>query len=161
RVSIVPSNQAWQRSGAPRFFAIAALVVLGGCSKAAPPSKPLRVAAAADLKGAFGEIGDAFRTMTGTDVKSSFGSTGLLAKQIQEGGPFDVFAAANVSFVEDVVQAGACDGATKAMYARGRIVLWTSKKSPVAPPSTLADLKDARFVKVAIANPEHAPYGRA
>jgi len=135
---------------------------LGGCSKHAnDPAKPIRIAAAADLKAAFGEVANAFEKKTGTAVKASFGSTGLLAKQIQEGGPFDVFAAANISYVDDVVKAGACDGSTKGMYARGRIVVWTSNKSTVAPPATIADLKEPRFSKVAIANPEHAPYGKA
>lgn len=142
-------------------FAIV-LYSTGGCSKQTKaPSAPLRIAAAADLKGAFSEVGAAFEKKTGTTLKASFGSTGLLAKQIQEGGPFDVFAAANVSFVDDVVKAGACDGATKSLYARGRIVVWTSTKVTVAPAVTIADLKDARFTKIAIANPEHAPYGKA
>lgn len=135
---------------------------LAGCSKAVEPApKPLRIAAAADLSVAFGEVADAFEKKTGVRPKYSFGSTGLLAKQIEQGGPFDVFAAANISFVDDVVTAGACDGATKSLYARGRIVVWTSKKSAVAPPSGITDLKDERFRKVAIANPEHAPYGKA
>jgi len=57
------------------------------------------------------------------------------------------------------VGAGVCDGATKAMYGRGRIVIWT--KPGIEPPRTIADLAEARFVKVAIANPQHAPYGKA
>lgn len=135
---------------------------LAACSKRAEkPVTPLRVAAAADLKAAFGEVATAFEKKTGTSVKASFGSTGLLAKQIQEGGPFDVFAAANVSYVDDAVKAGACDGATKGLYARGRIVVWTSNTSTVSPPTTIADLREARFSKIAIANPEHAPYGKA
>jgi molybdenum ABC transporter molybdate-binding protein len=85
---------------------------------------------------------------------------GLLAKQIREGAPFDLFAAANVSFVENVVTAGACDAATKAPYARGRIALWT-KRGSVTPPAGLSDLGEARFRRIAIANPEHAPYGQA
>ena len=72
-----------------------------------------------------------------------------------------MFAAANVSFVDEVVKADACDGSTKAMYARGRIVVWLKKSGGIAPVTALKDLEDARFVKIAIANPEHAPYGRA
>src|SRR5262249_23771980 len=71
---------------------------------------------------------------------------------------FDLFAAANVSFAEDAIKAGRCDASTKALYARGHIVVWTKKGAPKA---TLSDLSDARFVKIAIANPEHAPYGKA
>ncbi len=124
----------------------------------APP--PVRVAAAADLTDAFDELARAFERETGRAVVFSFGSTGLLAKQIREGAPFDVFAAANVSFVDEVVAAGVCDGATKAPYARGRIVVWT-KRDRVAAPKAAADLADPRFTRIAIANPEHAPYGQA
>jgi molybdate transport system substrate-binding protein len=122
---------------------------------------PLKVAAAADLAFAFRDLGARFEARTGVPVVLSLGSTGLLARQIKEGAPFDVFAAANVSFVEDVVRAGRCDGSTQALYAYGRIVLWWSAKTQVMPPQTLRDLEDRRFTKIAIANPEHAPYGRA
>jgi molybdate transport system substrate-binding protein len=144
---------------------VLALTLVAGCKKdraeSAGANGPLKVAAAADLAFAFKEVGAAFTAKTGTEVKFTFGSTGQLAKQIGEGAPYDVFAAANVSFVDEVVKADACDGATKAMYARGRIVVWTKKSGGIAAPRTLQDLEDARFVKLAIANPEHAPYGRA
>jgi molybdate transport system substrate-binding protein len=137
----------------------------GAAPSAGAPSSgntaPIKVAAAADLAFAFKDIGAAFEQQAGKTVTFTFGSTGQLAKQISEGAPYDVFAAANVSFVEDVVKAGACDPSTKAMYARGRIVIWTKKSSGVAAATALTDLRDARFVKVAITNPEHAPYGRA
>jgi molybdate transport system substrate-binding protein len=135
------------------------LMLAAGCKKDVRPA-PLRVAAAADLTLAFEELGRELEKQTGQHVTFSFGSTGLLAKQIAEGAPFDVFAAANVSFVDEVVAKGACDGATKAKYARGRIAVW-SKKGGVAPPATVAELADPRFVRIAIANPEHAPYGQA
>jgi molybdate transport system substrate-binding protein len=122
---------------------------------------PIKVAAAADLAFAFKDVGAAFEKQTGQKVTFTFGSTGQLAKQISEGAPYDVFAAANVSFADDVVKAGACAPSTKAMYARGRIVIWTKKSSGIAAATALTDLRDARFVKIAIANPEHAPYGRA
>ena len=91
--------------------------------------EPLKVAAAADLSFAFKDVGDAFEKKTGKKVVFSFGATGLLEKQIAEGAPFDVFAAANVSFVDDAVQAGAClggleghlrDGAHRALLDEGR-----------------------------------------
>jgi molybdate transport system substrate-binding protein len=119
---------------------------------------PLLVAAAADLHFAFKEMGERFEKKTGKKVTFSFGSTGLLAKQISEGGPFDVFAAANVSFVDDVVKSGACFADTKTTYARGRIVVWTTKDKT---PPALEALGDGAMGRVAIANPEHAPYGRA
>jgi molybdate transport system substrate-binding protein len=121
--------------------------------------EPLRVAAAADLAVAFGEVGAAFEKSSGKKVEFSFGSTGLLAKQIAEGAPYDVFAAANTTYVDDVVRANACDESTKRLYARGRIVVWSSDKSAL--PATLEGLRDPKYAKVALANPEHAPYGLA
>lgn len=130
-----------------------------GSADGARRGDPLRVAAAADLALAFKEVGDAFEKESGKHVDFSFGSTGLMAKQIAEGAPFDVFAAANVSFVDDVVKAGACLGETRELYAQGRIVLWS--KDPRALPKGVSELSDPKYTKVAIANPEHAPYGRA
>jgi molybdate transport system substrate-binding protein len=121
--------------------------------------EPLRVAAAADLALAFKDVGAAFEKESGKKVDFSFGSTGLLAKQISEGAPFDVFAAANLSFIDDVVKDGSCLGETKALYSKGRIVLWS--KDPWALPKDISDLKDPKYAKVAIANPDHAPYGKA
>jgi molybdate transport system substrate-binding protein len=123
--------------------------------------RSLTVAAASDLTAAFGEVGDAFAAKVGVHPTFTFGSTGLLAKQLEQGAPFDVFAAANESYVEETVASGACDGATKSRYARGRLVVWWRNNPNAAPPNALSDLADARFVHVAIANPEHAPYGRA
>jgi molybdate transport system substrate-binding protein len=155
-----------QRVRSTRHSAVGSWVLVAflafGCNAERPqaPAPPIRIAAAADLSLAFEALGSAFERETGQRVSFSFGSTGLLAKQIREGAPFDLFAAANVSFVEEVVQAGACDASTQAPYARGRIALWT-KRLALDPPSGLSDLADARFRRIAIANPEHAPYGQA
>ncbi len=121
--------------------------------------EPLRVAAASDLATAFAEVGSAFEKSSGKKVVFSFGSSGALAKQIAEGAPYDVFAAANMSYVDDVVRAGACDGATKQLHAKGHIVMWSKDKASL--PATLEGLRDPKYVKIAIANPEHAPYGLA
>lgn len=131
-----------------------------GCKSSSTTSarEPLKVAAAADLAFAFKDIGAEFEKKTGQKVTFTFHSTGLLAKQITEGAPFDIFAAANVSFADDVVKNGACYGDSKSLYARGRIVMFTSTGEP---PKSVAALAEAKYVKVAIANPEHAPYGRA
>ena len=143
-----------------RLSMIAALVVATAACGHKKSPKEIHVAAAADLAFAFDEIGKAFEKKTGNHAVFTFGSTGLLAKQVKEGLPVDVFAAANVSYADEVVKDGACDGATKAMYARGRIVVWTPDRTSPAP-KTLADLTDPRFQHIGIANPEHAPYGRA
>jgi molybdate transport system substrate-binding protein len=140
-----------------------ALAVFGsqGCKHEAPPTaESLKVAAAADLSFAFKDLGEAYEKKTGQKVVFSFGATGLLEKQIAEGAPFDVFAAANVSFADDAVKVGACLGDSKATYATGHLVLYSTKDAAFHP-QTVADLADARVVKIAIANPDHAPYGKA
>lgn len=121
---------------------------------------PVRIAAAADLSRAFAELGPTLEQQFGYKITATFGSTGLLAKQLKEGAPYDLFAAANSTFVDDVVSRGVCDGATKQAYAQGRIALWTPHGT-VHPPSTLRDLSDPRWKRIAIANPAHAPYGQA
>jgi molybdate transport system substrate-binding protein len=130
-----------------------------GGSQSGRKGEPVRVAAAADLAVAFKEIGSAFEQSSGKKVEMTFGSTGLLAKQIVEGAPFDVFAAANVSYVDDVVRAGACNEESRSLYAKGRIVMWSKDRAAI--PATLDGLRDPKYAKIAIANPDHAPYGRA
>jgi molybdate transport system substrate-binding protein len=142
----------------PLFAVTAALVVLA-CGNKQPDHKQIHVAAAADLARAFGEVGAAFTKKTGIEPVFTFGSTGLLTKQIEQGAPFDLLAAANVEYAAQAVAAGECDGASQTMYARGRLVVWTPPG--VVPPTTLADLADPRFVHISIANPAHAPYGVA
>jgi molybdate transport system substrate-binding protein len=135
-------------------------VLFVGCKKEPPPSVvPPKIAAASDLAFAFEEVGKAYAKATGVAPVFTFGSTGLLAKQLEQGAPFDGFAAANVSFADAVVAAGACDGSTKATYARGRIVMWA--RNGVTLPPRLEDIASPIFTKIAIANPEHAPYGKA
>lgn len=140
--------------------ALATLLVAQGCSRGASTVPAhIQVAAAADLSSAFREVGEAYERTTGRKVAFSFGATGLLEKQLAEGAPFDVFAAADESFVDAAVQAGACDGATKALYATGHLALYTAPGALVHP-SELAALRDPRFTRIALANPDHAPYGR-
>lgn len=145
-----------------RWLLVALAVLAAACHQRPGHARDaeITVAAASDLAFAFPELAAAFERETGTRVTFTFGSTGQLAKQIAEGAPYDVFAAANVSYVDEVVHADACDQATQAPYARGRIALWT-KRGLVAAPASLADLTDPRFAKIAIANPAHAPYGKA
>lgn len=142
------------------LLALSSACVLGlaGCKKPEKEAQ-FQVAAAADLALAFGELGKSFEAKHKLAPLFTFGSTGLLAKQIGEGAPFAVFAAANESFVDEVIGKGRCDQATARRYARGRIVVWTA--AGVKPPTALADLADPRFKRISLANPEHAPYGRA
>jgi len=155
-------SPALHRGAAVPGLLLCSFAALPGCTRRAPtPADTLRVAAAADLAFAFTEIGDAFARRGGPKPAFTFGSTGLLSKQIEQGAPFDVFAAASRAYADDVVRASACDGATRAEFARGRLVLWFRSGSVPAPPASLAGLSDRRFRRIAIANPEHAPYGRA
>jgi molybdate transport system substrate-binding protein len=134
-------------------------LIAAACSSKASSERRLKIAAAADLAKAFTELGNEFKARTGITPDFDFGSSGGLAKQIEQGAPFALFAAADRGYVDQVVKAGRCDAATAHAYARGRIVVWTPTE--VARPDKLADLADPRFRKIAIANPEHAPYGRA
>jgi molybdate transport system substrate-binding protein len=144
-----------------RRIALAALLVIaGGCEKKAPsnaPAKTFRVAAASDLAKAFDEVGKAYTKQSGVTPVFDFGSSGLLAKQIEQGAPFSMLAAANKSFADQVVKAGKCDAATEALYSRGRIIVWGKDGSP----AKLEDLVDPKYKRIAIANPDHAPYGKA
>jgi molybdate transport system substrate-binding protein len=166
RGTLVDSARLCERSLRSGGLTLAALALCGadfaaGCARGADAGRePVRVAAASDLSGAFVALGRDFERETGQAVAFTFGSTGLLARQLRERAPFDLFAAAASSFVDDVVRADVCDGATRARYGRGRLALF-SKRGHAPAPRTLADLLEPRFTRVAIANPEHAPYGRA
>ena len=137
--------------------ALAAALALAACSPRGEPK--VRIAAAADLARAFTELAGEFKARTGVTLELELGSSGLLAKQIEQGAPFALFAAANRAYVDQVVAAGRCDAASARPYAHGQLVVWTPPG--VARPDKLADLVDPRFHKIAIANPAHAPYGRA
>jgi len=134
--------------------------VAGGCGKGNKGKhEPLKVAAAASLVSAFEEIGSAFHNKTGREVVVSAGSSGKLAAQISEGAPFDVFASASEKYVDEVISAKAAAADTKTIYAYGRVAVWTL--DDVEPVATIADVAGERFKKIALAQPNHAPYGLA
>jgi molybdate transport system substrate-binding protein len=121
------------------------------------------VAAASDLQFALTEVADAFTAETGERVRLSFGSSGNFARQIRQNAPYEVFFSADETFVDDL----AADGFMRdngQLYAIGRLVLIVPAGSPLQADGTLEDLKaaraDGRLKKFAIANPEHAPYGK-
>src|ERR1019366_8092079 len=91
--------------------------------RAPPRAERVKVAAAADLAFAFPDVGALYEKTTGERVVFSFGSTGLLERQLAEGAPFDAFAAASASFADDAVKSGACLADSKASYATGRLVV--------------------------------------
>src|ERR1019366_4064546 len=124
----------------------------GACHKAPAPAEPIQVAAAADLAFAFPDIGALYEKPTGEPVGFSFGSPGLLERQLAEGAPFDAFAAASASFADAAVKSGACLADSKASYATGRLVVLVGNGAATIP-TRLADLVDPRIAKIAIANP--------
>ncbi len=132
-----------------------------GCGNlSAPSAKVLTVSAAADLTPAFGEIGRLYGEQTGTKVNFNFGSTGQLAQQITQGAPVDLFAAANVAYIDELEQKGLILPDTKQLYATGRITVWTRRNNSLQL-ERVEDLARDDVRRIAIANPEHAPYGIA
>lgn len=123
-------------------------------------SDELVVAAASNLTDAFGELGKRFEARAGVRVTFSFGSSADLARQIEQGAPFDVFASADTERVEALSVRGLLTDGTSAVYARGRLVLWLPPGGR-ARVVRLEDLAGPGVSKVAVARPEAAPYGRA
>ncbi len=142
--------------------AATSLVVFAGCGSSTDSTtstSPVLIAAASDLRPAFEEMAPLFTADTGIAVTFSFGSSGQLREQIVNGAPFDVFASANSEFVDDVIDAQRAQTDTKVVYARGRIVLWAASSEKV--PRNIGELSTSRYSRIAIANPNHAPYGLA
>ena len=146
-----------------RYFllwgAVAFGVAVNGCQLNQQPVS-ITVSAASDLTYVFPEIGALWEKDTGKKVTFNFGSTGQIAQQIERGAPVDLFAAANKSFVENLEKKGLIIPHTKALYGRGRITLWTKADSPLNP-QDIQDLTKPEYKRIAIANPDHAPYGMA
>lgn len=144
---------------------IAVALMAQGCgsrvvkTSGAADDEPVIVAAASNLSAAFDELGRHFTARTGTRVTLSYGATGDLARQIENGAPFDVFAAADVSHIDELANKGLVRSDTRALYALGRVVLWTPQDSVRL--TRLEDLADSRITKIAVAKPETAPYGAA
>ena len=151
----------FRSSGALRALLVALVLSFGGAAWGqAGPS----IAAASDLKFALDEIAARFRQQTGNTVRLTYGSSGNFYRQIQQGAPFELFLSADEDYVSRLAQEGlTVDGGAR--YATGRIVLFAPKGSTVSADPAFADLRvaldDGRLRRLAIANPEHAPYGRA
>ena len=128
--------------------------------EAARKSVELHVAAAADLSPVMPILADLYGKKTGVKLVVSTGSSGSLTTQIINGAPFDLFLGADFTFPEKLVAAGLADATAPTAYAQGTLVLFARKDSPIQPLS-LEMLTDRRVERVAIADKEHAPYGRA
>lgn len=142
------------------FTLLTTLVFEWACHRTTDQSSEITVAAASDLIQAFEEIGREFEATNKTKVVFVFGSTGMLTRQIENGAPMDLFVAANVDYINQLEQKGLIIPDTKAIYARGRITMWTTADSPLKLQS-ISDLGRPEVKRIAIANPDHAPYGLA
>jgi len=123
-------------------------------------AKDITIAAAADLVLAFDEIGKLFERTYGIRTKIIYSSSGTAREQIANGAPFDVYASANIKFVDDLIKAGKIIPDTQELYGIGRVGAATSVKSKLRI-SSLNDLLKSDYKKIAIADPSHAPYGLA
>jgi molybdate transport system substrate-binding protein len=143
---------------------LAALIVVScksdGLRNSQNEPQNLTVAAASNLTDAFAEIGPRFTSKTGIKVVFSFGATADLAKQIENGAPFDVFAAADTEHVEQLESKGLLTPGTRAIYARGRLVMWLPPGSNLKA-ERIQDITAKQFERIAMAKPDVAPYGRA
>jgi molybdate transport system substrate-binding protein len=124
-------------------------------------AQEITVAAAADLQFAMQDMAARFHKETGKTVNVIYGSSGNFFQQIQNGAPFDMFFSANLGFPKKLEAAGLTDPGSYYQYARGKIVLWVPKESKIDLTSGMKALLDPSVKKIAVANPQHAPYGQA
>jgi molybdate transport system substrate-binding protein len=141
-----------------QFLLLLTLPLIGPLARA----QEIRVAAAADLKFALDELAAQYEKQTGKKITAIYGSSGNFFAQIQNGAPFDLFLSADTEYPRKLESGGWAEPGTVYEYATGRIVVWM----PANAPGDLATLKWSALLqpgveKIAIANPEHAPYGRA
>ena len=143
------------------------VVVLAACLSATlsvptgATAQTLTVAAAADLQTVMPALCAEFQKATGRTVRVTYGSSGNFFTQIQNGAPFDLFMSADVTYPRQLERAGLTEPGSIVVYGTGRIVLWARKVAGVDVSGGLPVLASAAVKRVAIANPEHAPYGRA
>ena len=138
---------------------LALLLFLGACNAHA---QSLRIAAASDLQFALADLAAQYEKQSGAKLAITYGSSGNFFAQIQNGAPFDLFFSADIAYPQKLIDAGFAESDSRYTYAFGRIVLWLPSESPLIPAKLQWNtLLDARIQKIAIANPDHAPYGRA
>lgn len=147
------------------IFAVCATLVacLSGHLALVPNAlaEEIAVAAASDLNFAIKDLIGEYEKATGNHVKLSLGSSGNFYAQIQNGAPFDLYFSADIGYPKKLEEAGLTVPGSLYRYAVGRIVLWTNRSSQRDVAKGLEMLRDPAIKKIAIANPKHAPYGRA
>jgi molybdate transport system substrate-binding protein len=139
------------------------LAAFGGCGGIVRAEASPVIAAAADLQYALAEVAETFAQQSGSAVRLTFGSSGNFARQLRQGAPFELFFSADEAYVLALAKEGVLRD-EGVLYAYGRLALVVPSASPLAADGSLQDLKtalaDGRLGKLAIANPEHAPYGK-
>jgi len=124
-------------------------------------AQEITVAAAADLQFAMQDIATRFQKETGKTVKLTYGSSGNFFQQIQNGAPFDIFFSANLDYAKKLDAAGLTEPGSYYQYAKGKIVIWVPKESKLDLTPGMKAFLDPSVKKIAVANPQHAPYGQA
>jgi len=124
-------------------------------------AQQITVASAADLQFAMQDIVTQFQQKTGITIKVSYGSSGNFFQQLQNGAPFDLFFSANLDYAKKLEAAGLVEPGSYYEYAKGKIVLWTTNNSKLNLDAGLKALLNPSIKKIAVANPQHAPYGQA
>jgi molybdate transport system substrate-binding protein len=149
---------------AGHLFWLFALSVGGSLPNTAEAqSQPVRVAAAADLQWAMSDLVQRYESQSHTNLQVTYGSSGNFFSQIQQGAPFDLFFSADTGYPRRLQADGLAEPGSLHVYAVGRIVLWAPPEGENINPARQQwrALSENRVKKIAIANPEHAPYGRA
>ena len=144
-----------------RLNGLLGVALVLGLSVGLCAAQEITVAAAADLQFAMQEVGARFQQESGKTVKLIYGSSGNFAQQLQNGAPFDMFFSANLDYPRQLEAAGLTAPGTFYQYAIGKIVVWVASDSKLDLNSGLKALLDPSIKKIAIANPQHAPYGKA
>jgi molybdate transport system substrate-binding protein len=143
-------------------FRLAFTLVVVALAAVNASAQELRIAAAADLKFGLNDLAEQFEKQTQTKVDVTYGSSGNFFSQIQNGAPFDLFLSADISYPKKLETAGAGEPESLYEYAVGQIVIWMRPDVKLNLRSLgWSALLEATVKKIAIANPEHAPYGRA
>jgi molybdate transport system substrate-binding protein len=143
-----------------RRLILIALLAVGSISQISW-AQEITVAAAADLQFAMQDVTARFQKETGKTVKVTYGSSGNFFQQIQNGAPFDMFFSANLDYPKKLESAGLIEPGSFSPYANGKIVIWIKNESKLDLKSGLQALLDPAVKKIAVANPQHAPYGQA
>jgi molybdate transport system substrate-binding protein len=137
------------------------LVLTFCCCAALASAQEINIAAAADLASVFPQVAAKFEKDTGKKVKINFGSSGQFLLQIENGAPFDVFFSADVQYPQRLESEGLTQPGTIYKYAVGKLVLYVPNNSRLNISQGLHALQSTEAKRIAIANPQHAPYGRA